>query len=97
MKKPDYVTIAKEYMRGVLDGSVPACSFVKQAVQRQLNDLRRWGPEGGDYYFDEKEASRPCWFIENLTQGGVSGQGDSPRALAMFSPDYLVWVEGEGG
>lgn len=99
MKKPDYVAIAKEYMRGVLDGSVPACSFVKQAVQRQLNDLRRWGAEGGDYYFDEKEASRPCWFIENLThtKGGVSGQGDSPRALAMLSPDYLVWVEGEGG
>lgn len=67
MKKPDYVAIAKEYMSGVLDGSVPACSFVKQAVQRQLNDLRRWGAEGGDYYFDEKEASRPCWFIENLT------------------------------
>lgn len=76
MKKPDYVAIAKEYMRGVLDGSVPACSFVKQAVQRQLNDLRRWGPEGGDYYFDEKEASWPCWFIENLThtKGELAGR-----------------------
>ncbi len=76
MKKPDYVAIAKEYMRGVLGGSVPACSFVKQAVQRQLNDLRRWGPEGGDYYFDEKEASRPCWFIENLThtKGELAGR-----------------------
>lgn len=76
MKKPDYVAIAKEYMRGVLDGSAPACSFVKQAVQRQLNDLRRWGPEGGDYYFDEKEASRPCWFIENLThtKGELAGR-----------------------
>lgn len=76
MKKPDYVAIAKEYMRGVLDGSVPACSFVKQAVQRQLNDLRRWGAEGGDYYFDEKEASRPCWFIENLThtKGELAGR-----------------------
>lgn len=76
MKKPDYVAIAKEYMSGVLDGSVPACPFVKQAVQRQLNDLRRWGPEGGDYYFDEKEASRPCWFIENLThtKGELAGR-----------------------
>lgn len=76
MKKPDYVAIAKEYMSGVLDGSVPACSFVKQAVQRQLNDLRRWGAEGGDYYFDEKEASRPCWFIENLThtKGELAGR-----------------------
>ena len=76
MKKPDYVAIAKEYMSGVLDGSVPACSFVKQAVQRQLNDLRRWGTEGGDYYFDEKEASRPCWFIENLThtKGELAGR-----------------------
>lgn len=63
-------------MSGVLDGSVPACPFVKQAVQRQLNDLRRWGPEGGDYYFDEKEASRPCWFIENLThtKGELAGR-----------------------
>lgn len=76
MKKPDYVAIAKEYMSGVLDGSVPACSFVKQAVQRQLNDLKRWGAEGGDYYFDEKEASRPCWFIENLThtKGELAGR-----------------------
>lgn len=76
MKKPDYVAIAKEYMSGVLDGSVPACSFVKQAVQRQLNDLKRWGAEGGGYYFDEKEASRPCWFIENLThtKGELAGR-----------------------
>ena len=76
MKKPDYVAIAKEYMSGVLDGSVPACSFVKQAVQRQLNDLKRWDAEGGDYYFDEKEASRPCWFIENLThtKGELAGR-----------------------
>lgn len=76
MKKPDYVAIAKEYMSGVLDGSVPACSFVKQAVQRQLNDLKRWGAEGGDYCFDEKEASRPCWFIENLThtKGELAGR-----------------------
>jgi len=76
MKKPDYVAIAKEYMSGVLDGSVPAYSFVKQAVQRQLNDLKRWGAEGGDYYFDEKEASRPCWFIENLThtKGELAGR-----------------------
>lgn len=76
MKKPDYVAIAKEYMSGVLDGSVPACSFVKQAVQRQLNDLKRWVAEGGDYYFDEKEASRPCWFIENLThtKGELAGR-----------------------
>ena len=38
MKKPDYVAIAKKYMRDVADGTVPACRYVKEAVQRQADD-----------------------------------------------------------
>lgn len=76
MKKPDYVAIAKKYMRDVADGTVPACRYVKEAVQRQADDLKRWASLDGDYHFDEKEAGRPCWFIENLThtKGELAGR-----------------------
>ena len=59
MKKPDYVAIAKKYMRDVADGTVPACRYVKEAVQRQADDAEEMGiPLMGACRFDEKEARR---------------------------------------
>ena len=36
----DYVAIAMEYIRQVIDGEIPACKWVRLACQRQLRDLR---------------------------------------------------------
>lgn len=71
----DYVAKANRYIKNVLNGKIPACKFVKQACQRQLNDLERQKTKGFPYYFDRKAANKICKFIENLThvKGALAG------------------------
>lgn len=58
----NFPAIANQYARDVVDGSIPACKWVKLACQRHLDDLeRRW-----QYRFDEDKASAICEFIEML-------------------------------
>lgn len=52
----------------MLDGTIPACKWVRLACQRQRDDLgRRW-----QYHFDREEANRVCRFIERLPH--IKGQ-----------------------
>jgi phage terminase large subunit-like protein len=65
-KKPkDYVAIAKRYAEGVVSGKIPACSWVRKACQRQLDDLARW-KDSGPFAFDRRKANRICAFVEML-------------------------------
>jgi len=48
-------------MRGVLDGSVPACQAIRKAVERHLRDLAQ-GPARG-LFFDEAAAERVIRFF----------------------------------
>lgn len=61
-----YVERAQQYMRDVLDGSVPACKWTRLAAQRQVDDLAREPGEDWPWVFDIDAASRPCAFIELL-------------------------------
>lgn len=63
----DYLKIANQYIQNVLTGKIPACRYVKQACQRQKNDLKRYATAKSAYHFDEKQACRVCKFIELLT------------------------------
>lgn len=56
-------------------GRIPACKFVRQAVDRQRKDRIRWASKG-PYYFDEEEAGEWCEFIEQLPhiKGPLAGQ-----------------------
>lgn len=71
-----YCAIARDYGERVLNGELPACEFVKLAVRRQNRDLERYSGVKSAYYFDEKEASLVCRFIELLphTKGQLAGQ-----------------------
>lgn len=62
-----------EYARSVAAGNIAACSWVRLACQRQLQDLAR---EGWRYRFDEARAGRVCRFIEFLPhiKGPLAGQ-----------------------
>lgn len=63
--RSDHVQKAEQYIDDVLSGKIPACSYVRAAVQRQRNDLVRlkdhpiyeWVPDAG---------ARVCRFIELL-------------------------------
>ena len=59
----DYVQIATDYAHDVVSGKIPACLYVRQACQRQIDDLARtdWG-----YTFDPAKARKICKFMELL-------------------------------
>ena len=54
---------AYRYMRGVSKGTIPACEEVRQAVQRQYDDLER---EDFEWRFDEEIAERAIRFCEMM-------------------------------
>lgn len=42
MASKDYVKIARQYAADVMSGKIPACKWVKLAVDRQLADLKTY-------------------------------------------------------
>lgn len=62
-------------MDAVKAGTIPACKFVKQSVERQRRNLRTWATSG-PYLFDEEEAGEWCEFAEELPhiKGPLAGQ-----------------------
>jgi phage terminase large subunit-like protein len=62
-----YVGIAANYARDVLDGSIPACKWVKAACRRQLDDLA-WAEQNPEFAFEWRvdKAEHICRFIELL-------------------------------
>lgn len=64
----DYIEEALVYIEDILDGTIPACKWVKLACKRQMNDLRRAAEGDADfpYRFDARLASKVCAYIENL-------------------------------
>jgi len=94
----DYVAIATQYARDVVEGRIPACRYVRQAAQRQLDELEQ-GVIG--YHFDVEAASRPCRFIEKLPH--IKGRWARERQLIRLEPAqvFLIttlfgWVDEQG-
>lgn len=52
------------YIKGIQDGSILSCEYVKLAVQRHVNDLKRQRTKSFPYYFDKEEAQRIITFAE---------------------------------
>jgi phage terminase large subunit-like protein len=63
-----HIAKAREYCRQVLSGELPACKFVRQACQRQVNDLARAAANDPafPFVFDDAAAARACRFLEQL-------------------------------
>lgn len=61
-----YVAKANRYIRAVVSGKIPACTYVRQACQRQLNDLEKSKSPDWPYRFDHDKANRPCRYAERL-------------------------------
>lgn len=63
MDEKDYCAIANWYCESVLDGSIPACEWVRRACQRQIDDLARtdW-----QWEWVPSRAAAICQFIEML-------------------------------
>lgn len=79
-----HVEAAGAYTRAVLAGEIPACKWVKLAVQRQVDDLQREVGEDWPWVFDHDLASRPCEFIELLPH--IKGKWARERRLIELEP-----------
>lgn len=89
---------ALRYAEGVVAGLIPACRFVVQACQRQIDDLS--SPPAG-YRFDPAKADRACAFIELCPhiKGPLASRGELIR-LAEWQVFIVAtafgWVDAEG-
>lgn len=61
-----YVEKAEQYAREVIDGTIPACKWVKLACQRHFDDLEKSKDDDYPYYFDPEAGERICQFGENM-------------------------------
>lgn len=66
MSERDYVQMALQYARDVVEGRVVAGKLEIAACKRQLDDLQREVTEDWPWVFDAELAARPCEFIELL-------------------------------
>jgi len=75
MKNP-HITKAKKYTRDVLSGKIPACLYVKQACQRQVDNLKSEKKKSYPYRFDKIAAEKICKFAEKMphVKGKWSGK-----------------------
>jgi phage terminase large subunit-like protein len=94
----NYAARARRYCEGVLSGDVPACRYVQQACQRQVDDLA--SPPPG-YQFDEEKAARICAFIELCShiKGPLASRGETIRLedWQVFALTTVFgWVDKEG-
>jgi phage terminase large subunit-like protein len=97
MSQPrDYVALATGYATDVINGTIPACKWVKLACERQLNDLQR---TDFAYHFDKDKASRVCRFIELLPhiKGEWAGKPIQLEPWQMFILTCVFgWVDSAG-
>ena len=77
----DFVGIATDYANKVISGEIPACKFVIQACQRQIDDLAN--PPAG-YRFSEEHAARVCRFVELVPH--IKGEKAKGGELLKLEP-----------
>lgn len=89
---------ALNYCEGVVSGIIPACKYVVQACERQLNDLKN--PPYG-YHFSPDHANRVCSFVELCPhiKGPLAKEG---KLLLLEDWQIFIlttvfgWVDDEG-
>ena len=93
-----YVETARRYAEGVVSGAIPACRYVVQACQRQLDDLA--APPSG-YQFDAEKAARVCQFVERTPhiKGPLASRGEliklEPWQVFILTTVF-GWVDADG-
>jgi phage terminase large subunit-like protein len=83
----DYVALARAYEADVMSGAVPACRWVRLAVERNVRDLARQGTPGFPYRFDAGRGSSICQFVESLPHV----EGAFARVVGVDDEGRPVW------
>lgn len=80
-----YVDRAARYRAGVLDGSIPACKWVKLACERDERDLARQQTDAFPFLFDPDSAIKVCRAVEQFPH--IKG----PKAKQIRTGNRLAW------
>jgi len=83
----DYLAILRRYMADVASGAIPACQWVRLAVERQARDRTTDDPIW-PYVWSEEHASAACRFIERLPH--VEGKWGSELIRLEPAQVFLV-------
>ncbi len=83
-------TVAK-YMSDVMSGKIPACKWVKLAVKRQQDDMKRNTCEQFPYHFSEERAERVIDFVHDYC---IHVKGVLDRKPLILQPwqIFCTWV-----
>ena len=79
-----HILAAQMYAQQVLSGDILACHWVKEAVQRQVDDLLRPIDAAWPWVFDAAKAVRPCEFVELLPH--IKGKWAQQGRLLVLDP-----------
>ena len=77
-RKRDYAKLIDGYARDVLAGRVPACKWVRAAVQRHVAERAKEKERAFPFYFDQKAAGAVLARMERYphVKGRWAGRGD---------------------
>lgn len=99
MSDRDYVQMAADYQAAVLDGTIPACKWVKLACERNRRDLDHQSSPEFQYYFDPAAGSRVCQMGEMLPhvkgpKAFICGQDEEGRPIwnPLVLEPWQCWI-----
>lgn len=58
--------MALDYAKGVVEGKIPACGYVRAACKRHLDDLLHQEDDDFPYYWSEEAAEKICLFASQM-------------------------------
>jgi len=84
---------AEQYIDDVLSGKELVCKWVRLAVERHVNDLKRQNTKNFPYHFDAEAPKKVIRFIKKFCHH-VKGEFANRRETVVLSPwqQFIVWV-----
>lgn len=80
----------ESYVNGVLDGTIIVGKWVRQAVDRYVNDLNRQDTEEFPFHFDEIDADKACRFFPKVLRHSKGEWAGQPFELEPWQT-FIIW------
>jgi len=86
---------AEQYIADVSDNKIVTCKWVKLAVKRHVNDLKKIGKKDFQYHFDDAAAKNAIDFIQLLehTKGEFANRALNKDIKIKLEPwqQFIIW------
>lgn len=81
----------QKYISDILSGKIPSGKYIKQVLQRHLDDLKRQNTPDFPYWFDEEAAQRPIDFIQQFI---TPSESDDLMVLTCWEQAWISILYG---